>query len=51
VRFPARARGEVVACFEADEPFRAEDLPGDLDAEGRLVVVRRLVREGFLRVT
>jgi len=51
VRFPAHARGEVAACFEADEPFRADHLPGDLDAEGRLVLARRLVREGFLRVT
>jgi bifunctional lysine-specific demethylase and histidyl-hydroxylase NO66 len=51
VRFPAHARAEVVACVEADEPFRADDLPGELDAAGRLVLVRRLVREGFLRVT
>ncbi|MGH3037025.1 MAG: cupin domain-containing protein, partial [Gaiellaceae bacterium] len=51
VRFPAHARAELVACVEADEPFRADDLPGELDAAGRLVLVRRLVREGFLRVT
>ena len=38
------------ACFESDEPFRLADLPGELDAEGRLVLVRRLVREGFLRI-
>ena len=51
VRFPAHAREELIACVEADEPFRADDLPGELDAAGRLVLVRRLVREGFLRVT
>jgi bifunctional lysine-specific demethylase and histidyl-hydroxylase NO66 len=51
VRFPAHARAEVVACFEAEEPFRADDLPGELDAAGRLVLVGRLVREGFLRIT
>lgn len=51
VRFPTHARAELVACFEAEEPFRADDLPGELDAAGRLVLVRRLVREGFLRVT
>jgi Cupin superfamily protein len=51
LRFPEHARAEVVACFEADEPFRPADLPGDLDDEGRLVLVRRLVREGFLRVS
>jgi hypothetical protein len=50
LRFPAHARAEVMACFEADEPFRAAELPGDLDDGGRLVLVRRLVREGFLRV-
>jgi hypothetical protein len=29
---------------------RATDLPGRLDEAGRLVLVRRLVREAFLRV-
>jgi hypothetical protein len=51
LRFPGHARAEVVACFEADEPFRPSELPGDLDESGRLVLVRRLVREGFLRVS
>ena len=51
LRFPEHARAEVVACFEADEPFRPSELPGDLDEAGRLVLVRRLVREGFLRVS
>ena len=50
LRFPEPARTEVVACFEADEPFSASELPGDLDEAGRLVLVRRLVREGFLRI-
>jgi hypothetical protein len=50
MRFPPHASAEVRACYESDEPFRADDLPGDLDTEGRLVLVRRLVREGFLRI-
>ncbi len=50
LRLPETARTEVVACFEADEPFSASELPGDLDEAGRLVLVRRLVREGFLRI-
>jgi bifunctional lysine-specific demethylase and histidyl-hydroxylase NO66 len=50
VRFPSHAGPELEACYEADEPFRLAELPGDLDAEGRLVLARRLVREGFLRV-
>ncbi len=41
----------MVACFEADEPFLPSELPGDLDDAGRLVLVRRLVREGFLRLS
>jgi lysine-specific demethylase/histidyl-hydroxylase NO66 len=51
VRFPADVHADVEFCAEIDEPFRPADLPGDLDPEGRLVLVRRLVREGFLRVT
>ena len=50
VRFPPHASSELRACFESEEPFRAADLPGELDSDGRLVLVRRLVREGFLRV-
>jgi hypothetical protein len=51
ISFPPHAWPEVRACFESDEPFRVADLPGELDDEGRLVLVRRLVREGFLRIT
>jgi hypothetical protein len=29
---------------------RVDELPGRLDEAGRLVLVRRLVREGFLRL-
>jgi bifunctional lysine-specific demethylase and histidyl-hydroxylase NO66 len=50
LRFPEHARAEVVACLEAEEPFLPSELPGSLDEAGRLVLVRRLVREGFLRV-
>jgi ribosomal protein L16 Arg81 hydroxylase len=51
VTFPPHAREELEAAALAEEPFRATDLPGNLDEEGRLVLVRRLVREGFLRVS
>jgi hypothetical protein len=50
IRFPAHAGPELRACFESEEPFRGADLPGELDADGRVVLVRRLAREGFLRV-
>ena len=50
VIFPARAREELAALVEASSPLRLADLPGRLDDEGRLVLARRLVREGFLRI-
>jgi hypothetical protein len=49
VRFPSKARGELEAIHAADGPFRAADLPGGLDEAGKLVLVKRLIREGFLR--
>jgi bifunctional lysine-specific demethylase and histidyl-hydroxylase NO66 len=51
VVFPAHVRLEVSALAAADGPVQACDLPGELDEAGRLVLVRRLVREGFLRVS
>jgi hypothetical protein len=50
VRFPAHAREPVVHLATAEAPTLVADLPGALDEAGRLVLVRRLVREGFLRV-
>jgi ribosomal protein L16 Arg81 hydroxylase len=50
ITFPPQASEAVLFCVEVDEPFTPEDLPGDLDEPGRLVLVRRLVREGFLRI-
>ena len=51
VRFPPQAAVAVAAVHAASGPFSAAELPGSLDARGRLVLVRRLVREGFLRQT
>jgi hypothetical protein len=51
IRLPAHVAPELRACFESEEPFRVVELPGELDVAGRLVLARRLVREGFLRVT
>jgi lysine-specific demethylase/histidyl-hydroxylase NO66 len=50
LRMPARVRAEIDAMLAASEPFTAGDLPGSLDEDGRLVLIRRLVREGFLRI-
>jgi lysine-specific demethylase/histidyl-hydroxylase NO66 len=49
--FPAHAREEVEALADAEDAFTASALPGSLDDDGRLVLVRRLVREGFLRIS
>ena len=49
VRFPQGASAAMAAAYSANAPFSAEDLPASLDEAGRLVLVRRLVREGFLR--
>jgi len=49
VEFPRHAAGALEAAFAVETPFCAADLPGSLDEAGRLVLVRRLVREGFLR--
>ena len=48
--FPAKASAAVKAIHDADEPFSAAELPGPLDEAGRLVLVRRLVREGYLQL-
>jgi hypothetical protein len=45
---PDEAAGDLAFVAQAEEPFTPAELPGDLDDEGRLVLVRRLVREGFL---
>jgi len=49
LRFPDRLAPELHFLVTAEQPFRASELPGDLDGDGRLVLLRRLVREGFLR--
>jgi ribosomal protein L16 Arg81 hydroxylase len=49
IEFPARVQEQVEAVVQADGPFTAADLPGGLDEEGRLVLVRRLIREGLLQ--
>jgi cupin superfamily protein len=50
IAFPREAHEDLEFLALADEPFSAADLPGDLDDKTRLVLVRRLVREGFLRL-
>jgi lysine-specific demethylase/histidyl-hydroxylase NO66 len=46
---PEHARDELEHLFATAGPVVPAELPGSLDDEGRLVLVRRLVREGFLQ--
>jgi hypothetical protein len=50
VGFPAFVRPDLEHVLTVEGGFSAADLPGGLDEDGRLVLVRRLVREGFLRL-
>jgi JmjC domain len=51
VVFPDDAVEELAFAAQSEEPFTAAELPGALDDEGRLVLLRRLVREGFLVIS
>ena len=48
IAFPDEAAEELAYAAGSEDPFTPGELPGELDDEGRLVPVRRLVREGFL---
>ncbi|HSC93007.1 MAG TPA: cupin domain-containing protein [Gaiellaceae bacterium] len=48
LRFPAQALDPLGALVEAEASVCLADLPGRLDGDGRVVLARRLVREGFL---
>ena len=49
LRFPERLVAELEFLVTTERPFSGADLPGTLDDAGRVVLLRRLVREGFLR--
>ena len=51
LRFPGRLEPELAFLVTTEAAFRPSELPGDLDDAGRLVLVKRLMREGFLRRT
>ncbi len=50
LRMPAHVEPALRFVADRDEPFTAPDLPGSLDEVSRLVLLRRLVREGALEV-
>jgi hypothetical protein len=49
MRMPAGLERDLRFISGAPQ-FTAHDLPGELDPPGRLVLLRRLLREGFLTV-
>jgi hypothetical protein len=51
LRFPARVADELEFVLAVEDPFRLSDLPGSLDDDGRLVLGRKLVREGLLQIS
>jgi Cupin superfamily protein len=51
IAFPPQAREAVEALLAATEAVKLSQLPGGLDESGRVVLARRLVGEGFLRVS
>jgi lysine-specific demethylase/histidyl-hydroxylase NO66 len=51
VTLPAAVQEEMEFVVGVDHEFTPTDIPGELDDKSRLVLVRRLVREGFLRLT
>ena len=48
VRVPAQAGPALRFVTESDASFTAAHLPGELDADGKVVLLRRLLHEGFL---
>jgi bifunctional lysine-specific demethylase and histidyl-hydroxylase NO66 len=50
LRMPAHVEADLRFVAGSSEPFRPGDLPGDLDERSRLVLLRRLVREGAVEV-
>ena len=48
IRIPAIGSAALRFHTETKASFTAQDLPGELDADGNLVLLRRLLREGFL---
>jgi hypothetical protein len=47
ITFPRELAPAVRFALSSDQ-FAVKDLPGDLDASGKLTLVRRLIREGLL---
>ena len=49
VVFPSTVSDAVIFVVQT-ESFRSRDIPGNLDEAGKLILVKRLIREGFLTI-
>jgi hypothetical protein len=49
MRLPEHAAEPLLYALETPE-FKIKDLPGDLDDAGKVVLVKRLVREGMVAI-
>jgi Cupin superfamily protein len=49
ITFPEHVGEELEFVVTVTDRFAAREIPGGLDKAGRVVLVRRLIREGFLR--
>ncbi len=47
IRLPAHTKPALDVCL-TNQRFKVRDLPGDLDEDGKLVLVKRLIREGLM---
>ncbi|MFN3170515.1 MAG: cupin domain-containing protein [Hyphomicrobiales bacterium] len=47
IRLPAHTKSALDVCL-TNQRFKVRDLPGDLDEDGKLVLVKRLIREGLM---
>jgi ribosomal protein L16 Arg81 hydroxylase len=50
VRMPAHVETDLRFIIAETGEFTADDLPGELDSAGRVLLVRRLLKEGFLTI-
>lgn len=50
ITLPIHAAEPLEHALGADDGYRIGDLPGDLDDAGKLVLVRKLVREGLVEI-
>ncbi len=49
IRFPSHVQDTALFALE-NERYRISDMPGDLDDEGKVVLIKKFIREGLVRL-